>query len=337
MTGLTSRRLLVGLTAMTLIAATGCATRDTSLPSLPTLDAAGVARQMPAADAPVAAVASGMTALGWQLARAGSSASANWVASPLSIAYAFAMARAGANGETAAEIDRVFGFPPAGVHEAFNAVTRQVVTTTGPPPPRSAATPKDDQPRPPVVCVGNGLFTGRGFPIGEQFLGTLAAQYGAGVHPVDFKSPDTIKMIDSWVRQQTADRITKLFDKLLPDTRLVLANAVYLRADWAQPFEDPMNGTFTRADRSTVQVPMMTHEYGRLRYAAGDGWRAVEVPYAGRRRAARHADHASVRRPWPRPGTEPRRAAEPRRDGGRGRGHASGVRRPDHAELGLQH
>ena len=181
----------------------------------------------------------------------------------------------------------MFGSPPAGVHEAFNAVTRQVVTTTGPPPPRSAATPKDDQPRPPVVRVGNGLFTGRGFPIGEQFLGTLAAQYGAGVHPVDFKSPDTIKMIDSWVRQQTADRITKLFDKLLPDTRLVLANAVYLRADWAQPFEDPMNGTFTRADRSTVQVPMMTHEYGRLRYAAGDGWQAVEVPYAGGQLAMR--------------------------------------------------
>ena len=84
------------------------------------------------------------------------------------------------------------------------------------------------------MCVGNGLFTGRGYPIGDQFLGTLAAQYGAGVHPVDFTSPDTVKMINSWVRQQTADRIPKLFDDLLPDTRLVLANAVYLRADWAQ-------------------------------------------------------------------------------------------------------
>jgi serpin B len=69
---------------------------------------------------------------------------------------------------------------------------------------------------------------------------------------------------------------------LTPATRLTLVNAIYLKAPWQTPFSEGATeeGTFTRADGSTVEVPFMatTSSYP---YASGDGWQAVEVPYLG--------------------------------------------------------
>jgi serpin B len=129
------------------------------------------------------------------------------------------------------------------------------------------------------VLIGNALFTQRGFPVGKPFLNTLAAQYGAGVYAVDFGSPGAAKTMNDWVRTQTADRIRKLFDQVDPDTRLVLANAVYLKADWQRRFAYTGPADFRTADGSTRQVPTM-HLESDLRYAKGIGWQAVELPYA---------------------------------------------------------
>jgi serpin B len=73
-----------------------------------------------------------------------------------------------------------------------------------------------------------------------------------------------------------------LFDELDPETKVVLGNAVYFKADWAFPFAEHPTRTesFTRADGSTIRAPMMRQE-ADLRYATGDSWQAVELPYAG--------------------------------------------------------
>jgi serpin B len=247
-----------------------------------------VSRQQPAQNAPVGDVATAITGLGYRLASSAFPTGHNSVVSPLSIAYAFAMARAGAGGETAAQLDQVLGFPSTGLHDAFNAITRQVVTADVPPS-KPRRTREDGSPQPPVVCVGNALFPQRGQPIGQQFLHTLAAQYGTGVHPVDFVAGKATDPINRWVGQQTAGRIKKVFDSLSPDTKLVLVNTVYLRADWAQSVfsQDPVTThSFSRADGRTVQAPTM-HAQDELRYATGAGWQAVEVPYAGGQLAMR--------------------------------------------------
>jgi serine protease inhibitor len=225
--------------------------------AIPTLTAEGVERATPPADAPVAEVAAGITRVGHELAERATTT--NWVCSPLSLAYAFAMVRAGAGGETAAEIDRVFGFPGRGLHEAFNVITHE----------------KADR-----VRVANGLFTQHGLPVGAAFLETLATHYGAGVHPVDF-ARDGAEIINAWVHDSTAGRIPRLFDALSPATRLVLANAIYLKAEWRHPFAegDTTHEHFAAAG-GPVRVPMM-HLDADLAYAAGPDWQAVELPYKG--------------------------------------------------------
>jgi serpin B len=133
------------------------------------------------------------------------------------------------------------------------------------------------------VAVANGLFVQQGVEIKQPFLEILARHYGAGVRVVDFGAGTAKPAIDAWVREQTAERIEKLFDQLPPETRVVLANAIYLKADWKVPFvKEPLtNGPFTLADGTVIDVAMMRRVDELMRYAEGDGWQAVEIPYAG--------------------------------------------------------
>jgi serine protease inhibitor len=280
-----TRFAIVALAPLVALAMVACAATQPPAPvggESQLLRAAGVTRAE-VRDAPTAAVARGMTAFGHELYRLGVKPAENGVLSPLSIAVAFGMARAGANGRTAAEIDAVLHFPAKDLHAAFNDITRQCVTTDGPPAPADTKATGADRPtEPPVVAIANGLFAQNGMQVKDAYLRLLAAQYGAGVRTVNFASDTAKRQIDEWVRQHTAGLIKELFEQIDPGTRLVLANALYLRAAWQFPFAElpTDNETFTRADGSTVSVPMM-QQHHQLRYAAGNGWQAAEVPYAG--------------------------------------------------------
>jgi len=69
-------------------------------------------------------------------------------------------------------------------------------------------------------------------------------------------------------------------------TRLVLANAVYFKADWQSPFahEDTSNRDFRLVDGTTTTVPTMS-QTASFGYAKAGGWEAVELPYQGERHA----------------------------------------------------
>jgi serine protease inhibitor len=254
-----TRTLLAGLAAV--LVATCAAAAGPAIAAPRGFVTAGLAREAPPPGAPAATVVDGLTAFGYEVSRRTAGPSGNWVMSPLSVAYAFGMARAGAAGDTAAQLDRLFGFPPAGTHDAFNALDRRLAPEGGP------------------LRVANALWARPGLPLGEPFLRTLAAQYGTGVRTVDFGSPGATEAIDAWVREHTNGRVRKLFDRLDPNTGAVLANAIYFKADWRSPFPGTgQRASFARPDGSAVDAPMM-HQLASLRYAAGPGWQAVELPY----------------------------------------------------------
>jgi serpin B len=208
----------------------------------------------------------------------------NVVVSPLSIEMAMSMARAGAGGTTATEIDAAMHFPSTGRDAQMNALTRDLATQDTAPPVQSPTASRDPNapPAAPILTIANALFAQQGEPIGPAFLKTMAADYGSGVRTVDFTSPSAIEQINAWVRAQTADRIQKLFDSLDPSTKLVLANAVYLKADWATPFarQPTSDAAFTTAAGTQIMVPTM-NQSGSLGYASSDKWQAVALPYAG--------------------------------------------------------
>jgi len=207
----------------------------------------------------------------------------NLVYSPASIRLALAMAYAGARGQTAAEMAEVLGFDLSdeALHAAFNALDQALASRNQEFPPIG-----DGVERKVLLSIANSLWGQDGFAFRQEFLDTLAENYGAGMRVVDFVEATEAarQAINDWVAGETNDRITELIPEgvLSEMTRLVLTNAIYLDATWAWLFnkDDTFEAPFFLLDGSQVSVDTM-HQDRSFPHAAGDGWQAIELPYVG--------------------------------------------------------
>jgi serpin B len=204
----------------------------------------------------------------------------NIVFSPYSAAVALAMTRAGAVGETAAQMDEVLhASATADLHAGFNALEQSLAQRSGEFQMNGGAYKLE-------LSTANRLFGQRGYVFEDAFLDGLAAHYGAGMKLVDYvKAHEQARaVINAWVADETRDRIPELIpDGVLNDmTRLVLTNAIYLNAKWVKPFaKDATAGAaFHRIDGSEVQAQLMFLDT-RMNYGRGDGYQAVRLPYLG--------------------------------------------------------
>jgi len=223
------------------------------------------------------AAAEGIDEIAWDLVRA--AGGGNVVVSPASVWEALAMTHQGARGETAAEMAGVLGMPDdrAGIARAAEALRVSLAAAKG-----KAIT----------LDVANRLWVQRGKTLEPGFTTAVAERFAAGVGVVDFAAAHEAARgdINAWVAAQTAGKITELLKAgvITPLTRLVLTNAVYLKAPWATPFETSATQPepFQLAPEKAVNLPFM-HCSERLvagRVAAGDEAATVcEIPYEGRR------------------------------------------------------
>jgi serpin B len=140
----------------------------------------------------------------------------------------------------------------------------------------------------------NSLWTQNGLPLLAPFMSDLARYYSTGVWQVDFEHDlgAATAAINAWTKRQTHGKITQLFQKgqLTSETVLVLANAIYLDAAWAQPF-DPgrtFDGPFSLGSGRTTPAKFMSGEFDRSGASAAVSatYQAVQLPYTGGRFAA---------------------------------------------------
>ena len=201
--------------------------------------------------------------------------------SPYSISLALAMTYAGARESTEKQMAGTLHYtlPQDRLHAAFNGLDQEL-SGRG-----QGAKGKDGKGF--RLNIVNAIWGQKGYPFLAQYLDLLAEDYGAGLRTLDFRTaPDDSRLtINKWVSDRTELRIKDLIPPGAIDTmtRLVLTNAIYFNAAWANNFEK--NATqpadFRLADSSTVKVPMM-HQTEHLGYAMGDGYQAVKLPYDGR-------------------------------------------------------
>ena len=202
----------------------------------------------------------------------------NLILSPFSISLALAMTYSGAKGETEAQMADVLNFPSQQeTHPAFNALDLALEDT-------GIVLDKDQEPM--QLDIANAVFAEQTFTFLPDFLDTLSVNYGAGIRLMDFvNNPNpSRKEINQWVSDETKDKINDLLpeDSITTDTKMVLVNAIYFKADWLSPFDanDTYDGTFKLLDGSEVTVPMMGQRMS-IPYFVGDGYAAAEIPYAG--------------------------------------------------------
>lgn len=232
-------------------------------------------------------VVDGMRLFAGDLYRAVAAEPGNLVLSPYSVAIALGMTLVGATGRTAQEMREVLHTGDLGDrwHKGLNAVTAGTDARAGEQERADGSEATID------LATANQLFGQQGVGWEADFLDLLAKEYGAGLRAVDYETAaeDARALINTWVEQQTHDRIVDLVPEGIidPSTRLVLVNAIYLKAPWEHPFEKSLTaaGTFHRLDGSTVSTDLMRRPDIEGGWVAGDGFKAAVLPYAGGRLA----------------------------------------------------
>jgi serpin B len=203
----------------------------------------------------------------------------NLILSPFSISLALAMTYAGARAETESQMAGTlhFDLPQGRLHPAFNALDQDLAT-------RGEA--GADEMEPLQLKIANAVWAEQTYPFLQEFLDLIASNYGAGIHLADFINQfEAVRQeINDWVLDRTEEKIKDLLPEgvLNPDTRMVLVNAFYFQADWLSQFDanDTFDSPFHLLDGTEVTVPMM-HRGLSVPYFQGDGFQAVELPYAG--------------------------------------------------------
>jgi len=202
----------------------------------------------------------------------------NLLVSPYSISLALAMTYAGARGETERQMAETLHFlPQTELHPAFNALEQDLAQASG-------------QDEAFELHIVNATWGQHGYKFLESYLDTLAQYYGAGMRSLDFaREPEQSRqVINDWASDETQERIVDLLPpgSIQQATTLVLANAIYFKAGWAEPFieDGTAEESFYLLDGTAVPVPLMRGMMD-IRYVQGTGYQALELPYNGDRMA----------------------------------------------------
>jgi serpin B len=219
----------------------------------------------------------GISDLGWKLVQ--SSGNRNSVNSPLSIWLALAMTHAGARGQTASQLAEVLGLTNSRDSIASEAALIQKQLNEA-----FSGEVK--------LRMANKIFPQTGKAFLPDFLTLLEKYYQSIPEALDF-SKDTEsnrKKINQWVSENTEGKIPELIKAGVIDslTRMVLTNAIYFKAPWAEPFKESatLNSPFYLNSKESVSVPFMNRkgEYAAGEMGTGENASVVcELPYQDQR------------------------------------------------------
>jgi serpin B len=192
--------------------------------------------------------------------------------SPASVSIAMSLAYRGAAGKTADEMARTlhFGFPPQDILRANRPLIE------------SLALKAEGR----ELTATNAIWIDRSLLLKPAYRADVGDRAGASVRQVDFQQDsDAARVgINQWVETATHGRIRDLLapPHVTPQTRSILVNTLYLKANWAQPFARTATktGAFTGLDGRRVQTALMTLQWPRQAIER-DGVKAIILSYRG--------------------------------------------------------
>ncbi len=196
--------------------------------------------------------------------------------SPYSISTALAMTFAGARGDTERQMAQTLHFtlPQDHLHPAFAVLKNNL----------NAAQEKGLI----TILIANSLWPDAEYPLKKEFLECVTRNYQTHITALDYiHQPETArKTINTWVEDKTNDKIKDLVPPGILDgtTKLVLANAIYFKGDWANSFKksDTRELPFHVSPSQTVSTPLMFQkdEFG---YYEDSDIQMLKLLYAGER------------------------------------------------------
>jgi len=214
----------------------------------------------------------------------------NFAVSPYSAQSALAMTYCGAAGVTRTEMARVLRYPDdsavvqaafADLRTSLETIAQQSIALA------QSRTTSSTHVDPIEWNAANRIFGQERYVFRDEFLTLMRGGFAAPVQMLDFKRAfePARTVINNWVAEQTRQKILDLIpDGGLNDkTRMVLVNAIYLKAPWEVRFKtsDTLPRAFHPRPTTTKNVPTMAQTSG-MGYSAEDGMQVVTLDYLGR-------------------------------------------------------
>lgn len=194
---------------------------------------------------------------------------ANIFISPYSASTVLQMVGNGAAGRTKTEMQQVLGttgLPDAVVNEANKDITRSLNTGN----------------TNVILTTANAIWYRQGKPAKPEFIACNRQFFGATVDALNFADPHSVDIINAWANEKTHGKISRIADGIINPiyTRLFLANAVYFKGKWADPFDvnDTKDRPFHLRSGNQKIMPMMKKSK-TFTYRRGTGYQAVRLPY----------------------------------------------------------
>jgi serpin B len=203
---------------------------------------------------------------------AGEEPKENIFISPLSISLALAMTYNGAVGKTHRDMQKNLGWGRFSTEKVNAAFAALLPTLTNPDPQVELA-------------IANAIWALTGLQLHPEYIQRVQETFASRVDNLNFPDPDSARVINEWVAEQTRQKISALVTpELVQQAILILVNALYFKGLWSRPF-DPQRtyaGEFILSDGTRESVPMMSQS-GRFAYLEDDTFQAICLPYGDRR------------------------------------------------------
>lgn len=198
----------------------------------------------------------------------------NLVFSPYSLASVLAVAQTGARGKTAEQITHSCHFSTnQAEHLAALARVRKELAAHGK---RGSI----------QLNSATGLWAQKDYDFEKDFVNLVRREHGAEVEFVDYvnSAGAVADQINSWIKKNTKGKITGGISRrsVTSGTRMIVANAIYFKGDWASRFERNVTHQrpFHLAADSSVDVPTMAQE-NNFYYGEADDVQMLVLPYVG--------------------------------------------------------
>lgn len=193
----------------------------------------------------------------------------NFMFSPLSLSMDLSMLATGAEGDTRAEILSTLGFENVDIADvnAFNARIVEIL---------------EGADKHSKVKFANSIWLDNTLDAKASFIDTNRDVYGAEIFRTRLASFEAQAEINKWISDKTDGLIPDMLeDALDPEINILLANTIYFKSIWAQPFAkiNTKKGTFTNANGTTAEADMMRGEIHGYAAHDSDGAHWLELAY----------------------------------------------------------
>uniref|UniRef100_A0ACD5X7H2 Uncharacterized protein n=1 Tax=Avena sativa TaxID=4498 RepID=A0ACD5X7H2_AVESA len=218
----------------------------------------------------------------------------NLAFSPSSFHTILSLLASGATGPHRDQIATFLGPAGADAHAALAshiAATARTSSTTQAPPSCRDEDEDDDEPDLSAeLLYATGIWVDSSLRLKPSFAAAAASTYDAAARSVSFcSSPDNARSeINAWLEAKTGGRWKALLNEgsIGVTTAIFLANALYFRAYWYDPFEKHLteDGDFYVSPGQAVRAPFMAGSalHAHMCIGVHPGFKVLRMPYAGR-------------------------------------------------------